>query len=107
MAEPKLGNWASGEDHGIHCWWDLIRSKQLSSGSVYRAYVFAGFSGHCNSIHNIFALLKKENVALFPLSWGHNKYADEYFQSSWGDVALEVTVSSVKDTGVTYKTHSS
>ena len=35
----------SGGDHGIHCWWDLIRSKQLSSGSVCRAQVFAGVYG--------------------------------------------------------------
>ena len=35
-------------DHSIHCCWDLIRSKQLSTGSVYRAQVFAGFSGHGN-----------------------------------------------------------
>ena len=25
---------SSGGDHGVHCWWDLIRSKQLSSISV-------------------------------------------------------------------------
>ena len=31
-------------------------------------------------------------------------YADTYLQSSWEDVALEVTVSSVKSTDVTYKT---
>ena len=39
-------------EHGILCWWDLIRSKQLSSVSVCRAEVFARFSGHSNSIHN-------------------------------------------------------
>ena len=47
------GSISSGGDHGIHCWWDLIRSKQLSSVPVYRACVFGRFSGHGNSIHNI------------------------------------------------------
>ena len=28
------GSISSGADHGIHCWWDLIRSKQLFSGFV-------------------------------------------------------------------------
>ena len=42
---------SNGRDRGILCWWDLIRSKQLSCVSVCRAQVFAGFSG--NSIHNI------------------------------------------------------
>ena len=41
----------AGGDHSIHCWWDLIRSKQLFSVSVCCAWVFAGFSGHGNSIH--------------------------------------------------------
>ena len=50
---------SSGGDHGIHCWWDLIRSKQLSSVSICRAQVFARFSGHGNLIHNIISLLKK------------------------------------------------
>ena len=45
-----------------NCWWDLIRSKQLSSVSVCRTQVFAGFSGHGNSIYNITPLLKTENI---------------------------------------------
>ena len=48
------GSISSGGDHGIHCWWDLIRLKQLSSVSVCRTQVFAGFSGHGNSIHDTF-----------------------------------------------------
>ena len=40
-----------GRDHGIHCWWDLIKSKQLSSVSVCGTQMFAGFSDHGNSIH--------------------------------------------------------
>ena len=40
-----------GGDHGILCWWDLIRSKQLSSVSVCHAQVFTRFSGYGNSIH--------------------------------------------------------
>ena len=31
------GSISSDGDHGIHCWWDLIRSKQLSSVSVCHA----------------------------------------------------------------------
>ena len=42
----------------IHCWWDLIRTKQLSSISVCRAQVFAGFSGHGNSICRVLVILK-------------------------------------------------
>ena len=41
-----------------------MRSKQLSSVSVCYAQVFARFSSHANSIHNIIPLIKKkeENV---------------------------------------------
>ena len=46
------GSISSEEDHGILCWWDLIRSKQLLSVSVCHAQVFAEFSGRGNSIHN-------------------------------------------------------
>ena len=63
-------------------------------------------SGHGNSIHNIIPLLKKENVHLFLCSWGYNNYTDVYLQSFWEDVALEVTMSSVKSMDVTCKTHS-
>ena len=48
-----------GADDGIHRWSDLIRSKQLSTVSVCRAHVFAGFSGYGNSIVNINPLLEK------------------------------------------------
>ena len=48
------GSISSGEDHGIHCWWDLIRSKQLSSVSVCRTQVFARFSDHGNSFASIY-----------------------------------------------------
>ena len=34
------------------------------------------------------------------------KHVDAYFQTSWEDVTLEVTVSFVKSTDVTYKTYS-
>ena len=51
---------SNGGDHGIHCWWDLIRLKQLSSVSVCCSQVFAGFSSHGNSIHNIIPLLNKK-----------------------------------------------
>ena len=57
-------------------------------------------------MHNIIPLLKNENVHLYPCPWGYNNYADAYFQSSWEDAALEVVVSSVKNTDVTCKTHS-
>ena len=57
------GSISSGGDHGICCWWNLIRLKQLSSISICHVQVFIGFSGCGNSIHNIIPLLKKkENV---------------------------------------------
>ena len=59
------GSNSSGEDHGIHYWWDLIRSsKQLSSVSVCHVQVFAGFSAHDNLIYSIIPPPKKENVHL-------------------------------------------
>ena len=46
------GSISSGRrDHSIHCWWNLIRSKQQSSGSIYHAQEFARFSGHGISIN--------------------------------------------------------
>ena len=48
-----------GGDHEIHCWWDLVRSKQLSSVSVCRACVFFGGSGHGNSIHNELLIISR------------------------------------------------
>ena len=63
---------------------------------------FFFFSGHGNSIQNIIPLLKEKKMC----PWAHNNYADAYFQSSWEDVALEVTVSSVKSTDGTCLTHS-
>ena len=52
------GSISSGGDYGIHCWWDLIRSKQLSSVSVCRALVFVVFSRHGNSIYPINLLVE-------------------------------------------------
>ena len=45
------GSISSGGDLSIHCWWDLIRSKQLSNVSICHAQIFVGFSVHGNSIH--------------------------------------------------------
>ena len=56
------GSISSRGDHGIHCWWDLIRSKQLSNVSMCHVQIFAGFSGHGNTILYIIPQLKKENV---------------------------------------------
>ena len=67
-------------DHDIHCWWDLIRLKQLSSVSICRTQVFTGFSGCGNSIHNIIPLLKKENV----YRW--NRKPLESFHIHWSEV---------------------
>ena len=58
-----FGSISSGGDHGIHCWGDLIRSKQLSRGTVCYAQMFSGFSGDGNSIYNIIRLLKKKYSA--------------------------------------------
>ena len=49
---------------------------------------------------------EKENVPLIPRPSGHNNYAEVYIQSSWEDVAQQVTVSSVKSTDETCKIHS-
>ena len=59
MSTPQSIN-LNGGDHSIHSWWDLIRLKQLSSGSICRVQVFVGFSGHGNSIYNIIPPLKKK-----------------------------------------------
>ena len=37
MQSMVAGSISSGGNHGIHCWWDLIRLKQLSSVSVCHA----------------------------------------------------------------------
>ena len=58
------GSISTEGNHGMHYWWDLIRLKQLSSVSVCRTPVFAGFSGRGNSIHNIIPQLRKK-VHLF------------------------------------------
>ena len=71
-----------------------------------RKQVFAGYFGLDNSIHNLFPLFKKGNVHIHPCLWGYNNRGDAYSQSSWENVALEVTMSSVKCTDVTCKTHS-
>ena len=78
-----------------------------SSKHLFVTYGTTGhsFSGHGNSIHPMIPLLKKEDVHLFPCPWGYNNDMDAYFQSSWEDMALEVTVSSVKSMDVTYMTH--
>ena len=68
--------------------------------------MFSGFSINGNSIYNIIPLLK-ENVHLYPCPWLWNNYADAYFQSRWEDMALEVTMSSVKSTDATCMIHSS
>ena len=44
-------------DHGIHCWCNLIRSKQWF---CVLCAMFVKFSGHGNSIYNIIPLLKKK-----------------------------------------------
>ena len=52
----------SQPENGIHCWWDLIRSKQLSNVSVCRMQVLARFSGHGNSIHIIKCLGRFQTI---------------------------------------------
>ena len=66
-------------DHGIHCWWDLIRLKQLSSVSVCHAQVFARFSGHGNLIHNIISLPKKKKkcTSIIYIHHIHLSYSSE------------------------------
>ena len=47
------GSIFSGEDHGIHCWWDRIRSNQLYSGSECCAQCLPDFLIMVIQIHNI------------------------------------------------------
>ena len=54
LESEVAGSISSGEDHGIRCWWDLIKSKQLSCVSVCHVKVFAEFSSRANSIPNCF-----------------------------------------------------
>ena len=62
---------SSWGEYGIHCWWDLIRAKQLSSVSVCPAQVFAGISSHSNLIHYIIPLLKRKCTSI--IVFIHNK----------------------------------
>ena len=55
-----VGSISCWGDHGIHCWWDLIKAKQLSSVSVCCAQVFTVFSGRGNCINNTIPQFKKE-----------------------------------------------
>ena len=71
---------SSGGDHSIHCWWDLIRSKQLPSGSICHMQVFARFSGHGNSIYIIFFIIKvTEQVFIWSFLSFTNPLKDYYF----------------------------
>ena len=68
------GSIISARNQGIHNWWVLVKSRQLSSGSVRRVQGFAGFSGYGNSIYNTIPLLQKENMELLVLdsiNWDH------------------------------------
>ena len=60
--------------HGFQCGWNLIKPKHLSSGPMCHAHVFAGFSGHGNSIYDLIPLQikKKENVHLFSRPWDYD-----------------------------------
>ena len=51
-----------GEDLGINYWRDLIESKQLPGASECPVQVFAGFSGHSNSIYNILNTYKENTI---------------------------------------------
>ena len=97
--------------HGERLVWEIVvyTANKFETAVQWFRMSHAGIcriSGHGNSLYNIIPLLKKENVHLFPCPWGYNNYTDTYFQSSWEDVPLEMTVSSVKGKDVTYKTHS-
>ena len=63
---------SSREDHCIYHWWDLIRPKKLPSVSICHAQVFAGFSGHDNSIllTKYFRFLTKFSQRIIPCTHG-------------------------------------
>ena len=69
--------------------------------------MFIGISGHGNSIPNIIPQLKIEQMYIYFLALEVIIITRMHIStSSWEDVALEVTVSFVKSTDITYKTHS-
>ena len=57
------GSISCGGDHSICCWWDLIKSKHLSSVSICCAYMVTGFYGHSSSIHNIFFIIQIKKIS--------------------------------------------
>ena len=65
--------------------------------SLFHVQCLLDFQVMVIQIYNIIPLSKKKfkNVCLFPCPWGYDE-ADTYLQSSWKDVALEVTVFSVR-----------
>ena len=73
------GSISTGGDHDIHCWWDLIRSKQLSGGSVCRVQVFAGFSGHVNSVYYNLSNLCARYLHCWNLTTDHSIKTKWYF----------------------------
>ena len=56
------GSISNRGDHGIRCWWDLLRSKLLSSVFVCHAQVFTGFSSRGYSILRVNLLF--ENIVV-------------------------------------------
>ena len=76
-------------------WIELPQPENLGNTCAWRT----------ETLDSCFDLIKSHQQRI-RWSWGYNNYADAYFQSPWEDVALEMTVSSVKSTDVTCKTHS-
>ena len=91
-------------DHGIHCWWNLIMLKQLSSVSVYRAQCWSNFLVKVIQFITFnFSILK--NVYIYIYIWGILGISTSStmrfclrgcVSPSWEDVALEVTVSTFR-----------
>ena len=72
-AEPKLYNWAN---------------------SLYCTYVFAGFSGLVNSIHNIIPLLKKEKytklLVLDSNTWNNLNMCKQMYNGTFKNCYLQL-----------------
>ena len=105
-----LNNKKSQKQHKTSntCFLKLPYLSEIITKEIHRVYIFLKVEElYCElNYYDQKFLLKKEKCTLYPCSWGYNNYADAYFQSSWEDEALDETLSSVKSTYVTCKTHS-
>ena len=104
---------SSGGDHDMYYWWDLIRSKQLSSDFVCPVQCVAWFSGHGNSIYMIkiyqegkasvlmiWDVCSKLKLSLLSLSLSLSLSIYIYIYIFWSiDLVVRVFANGLKDRG--------